>query len=449
MKSKFLSLITCITLTANCMGFYTNAETAQDISPKTIDLTEETSIKNIHGSNQYIETIELYEGEKIQLLLPDMDDINYVAFYSNNNKAAISHNLILTGYCAGEDTVSLNYEYGSEKWGEISLKVKVLKSDLPDEARAELERLNSYTYTPFLRRQVELAGGLEENAPRLTLDKVKEILSTAESSKEIYMQFNKYNGYPDIKPVGSANTPYIYWLDNKGIESVELIMEDEAVFYGKVAEDGTVTAVQILYPEKYATELITPEDNRKDYYYIKFHQLDTIGTGTVNVKFLDGETGEEFTDDAGTFQLLTDYNTVNEKVVKSWDVSEGSEITITDLSKEKSYELRYIDKSAGEDSDEGVYIVDANKGAGRFSFGLNDELELTVYMDKFYHENPYLLGDVNGDKNLNITDLVTFRNYLMGRTDTALVNWRAADICRDNVLDVFDLCRMKNLIINK
>lgn len=449
MKSKFLSLITCITLTANCMGFYTNAETAQDISPKTIDLTEETSIKNIHGSNQYIETIELYEGEQVQLLLPDMDDINYVAFYSNNNKAAVSHDLILTGYCAGEDTVSLNYEYGSEKWGEISLKVKVLKSDLPDEARAELERLNSYTYTPFLRRQIELAGGLEENAPRLTLDKVKEILSTAESSKEIYMQFNKYNGYPDIGPFGAGITQYSYWLDDKGSESVELIMEDEAVFYGKVAEDGTVTAVQILYPEKYATELITPEDNRKDYYYIKFHQLDTIGTGTVNVKFLDGETGKEFTDDAGTFQLVTDYNTVNEKIVKSWDVSEGSEITITDLSKEKSYELRYIDKSAGEDSDEGVYIVDANKGAGRFSFGLNDELELTVYMDKFYHENPYLLGDVNGDKNLNIADLVTFRNYLMGRTDTALVNWRAADICRDNVLDVFDLCRMKNLIINK
>ena len=209
MKSKFLSLITCITLSANCMGFYANAETAQDSRPNTIDLTDETSVKNIHGSDQYIETIELYEGEQIQLILPDSDDIKYVTFTSSKNKAAVSHDLILTGYCTGEDEVRVYYEYNSGKWGNISLKVKVLKSDIPDEARAELERLNSYTYEPFLRRQIELAGGLEENAPRLTMDKVKEILITSEDFKDIYMQFNKYNGYPDIGPVGSGNTQYI------------------------------------------------------------------------------------------------------------------------------------------------------------------------------------------------------------------------------------------------
>ena len=226
-------------------------------------------------------------------------------------------------------------------------------------------------------------------------------------------------------------------------------MEQEAVFYEKVAEDGTVTAVQILYPEKYATELTAPEDNRKDYYYIKYHQLDTIGTGTVKVKFVDEETGKEFTDDAETFQLVTDYNTVNEKVVKSWDISECSEVTITDLPKKNGYELWYIDKSASDGSDGSIYIVDQDKGTGRFSFGLKDELDLTVYMNKFYFENPYLLGDVNGDKNVNMADLVTFRNWLAGRTDTALINCRAADLCHDNVLDVFDYCRMKNIIINK
>ena len=133
--------------------------------------------------------------------------------------------------------------------------------------------------------------------------------------------------------------------------------------------------------------------------------------------------------------------------MKSWDISDGSEVTITDLPKKNSYELRYIDKSANNGSDEGIFIVDQNKGTGRFGFGLNDELSLTVYMTKFYYDNPYLLGDVNGDKSLNMADLVTLRNWLLGSNDTILINWRAADLCRDDVLDVFDYCRLKNIII--
>ena len=448
MKNQFLSLIMCMTLYANCMGFYANAETSQDSAERTIivDLSDENSVKNIHGSNQYIETIELSEGEKVQIVLPDSDDIKYVSFTSYKHKAAVSHDLSLIGYCAGEDEVHVHYVTVSGECGNFLLNVKVLKSDISDDDRAELERLNSYPYDLFLRRQIELTGGLGANTARLTMDKVKDIISSADDFEDIFMQFNKYHSYPDVGPVGSGNTHY-YWLDDNGSEYVELVMETELIIYGKVAEDGTETGYQILYPEKFATELLVPESETKDYYYIRYHQLDTVGTGTVKFKFIIEETGKEFTDTSGTFQLVTDFGTLDERVVKSWDISDGSEVTITDLPKKNSYELRYIDKSANNGSDEGIFIVDQNKGTGRFGFGLNDELNLTVYMTKFYYDHPYLLGDVNGDKSLNMADLVTLRNWLLGSNDTILINWRAADLCRDDVLDVFDYCRLKNIII--
>ena len=139
MKNQFLSLIMCMTLSANCMGFYANAETSLDSAERTIivDLSDENSVKNIHGSNQYIETIELSEGEKVQIVLPDSDDIKYVSFTSYKHKAAVSHDLSLIGYCAGEDEVHVHYVTVSGEWGNFLLNVKVLKSDISDDDRAD------------------------------------------------------------------------------------------------------------------------------------------------------------------------------------------------------------------------------------------------------------------------------------------------------------------------
>ena len=58
-------------------------------------------------------------------------------------------------------------------------------------------------------------------------------------------------------------------------------------------------------------------------------------------------------------------------------------------------------------------------------------------------------GDVNGDGKFTIADIVTFKKWLYGISDTPLANWEAADFCEDGVLDSFDFCIMRRKIIEK
>ena len=55
-------------------------------------------------------------------------------------------------------------------------------------------------------------------------------------------------------------------------------------------------------------------------------------------------------------------------------------------------------------------------------------------------------GDCNGDGAFNISDVVLLQKWLLAVPDTHLENWKAADMCEDNRLDVFDLCMMKQTL---
>ena len=57
-------------------------------------------------------------------------------------------------------------------------------------------------------------------------------------------------------------------------------------------------------------------------------------------------------------------------------------------------------------------------------------------------------GDVNADGKLTMADVVMLQKWLLAVPDTHLENWKAADLCEDNRLDVFDLCLMRRLLID-
>ncbi len=61
----------------------------------------------------------------------------------------------------------------------------------------------------------------------------------------------------------------------------------------------------------------------------------------------------------------------------------------------------------------------------------------------------YVKGDVNGDGVLDIADIVLLQKWLLAVPDTYLSQWQAADLCKDNRLDVFDLCLMKRELLYK
>lgn len=60
----------------------------------------------------------------------------------------------------------------------------------------------------------------------------------------------------------------------------------------------------------------------------------------------------------------------------------------------------------------------------------------------------YLRGDVNADGLFNISDVVLLQKWLLVIPDTNLANWKAADLCEDGRLNVFDLCLMKRELIS-
>ncbi|MCQ2469432.1 MAG: beta-galactosidase, partial [Ruminococcus sp.] len=60
-----------------------------------------------------------------------------------------------------------------------------------------------------------------------------------------------------------------------------------------------------------------------------------------------------------------------------------------------------------------------------------------------------VLGDVNVDGAFNIADAVLLHKWLLTVPNTYLADWKAADFCNDNVLDVCDLCLMKRKLLKK
>lgn len=60
----------------------------------------------------------------------------------------------------------------------------------------------------------------------------------------------------------------------------------------------------------------------------------------------------------------------------------------------------------------------------------------------------YVRGDINDDGVFSVADVILLQKWLVAVPDTTLANWKAADLCEDDRLDVFDLCIMKRELIN-
>ena len=56
-------------------------------------------------------------------------------------------------------------------------------------------------------------------------------------------------------------------------------------------------------------------------------------------------------------------------------------------------------------------------------------------------------GDVNKDGIFSIADAVSLQNYLLGKSDSVLADWKAANIYADNRLDVYDFIAMREMLV--
>ena len=58
------------------------------------------------------------------------------------------------------------------------------------------------------------------------------------------------------------------------------------------------------------------------------------------------------------------------------------------------------------------------------------------------------LGDVNNDKHINMTDVITIINYILGR-NVPVFMWQNADLNFDGLMNMVDVTKIINLIINR
>ncbi|MGN1086634.1 MAG: dockerin type I repeat-containing protein, partial [Porcipelethomonas sp.] len=54
-------------------------------------------------------------------------------------------------------------------------------------------------------------------------------------------------------------------------------------------------------------------------------------------------------------------------------------------------------------------------------------------------------GDVNADGKFNISDIVMLQKWLLGIGD--LTDWKAADLYKDDIINVYDLSLMRRMLI--
>ncbi len=81
------------------------------------------------------------------------------------------------------------------------------------------------------------------------------------------------------------------------------------------------------------------------------------------------------------------------------------------------------------------------------TLGTNGQVSGCVNYTVFAAAVQSVIGDVNADGAFNIADVVTLQKWLIVVPDTHLANWKAADLCEDDRLDVFDLCLMKRELL--
>lgn len=182
------------------------------------------------------------------------------------------------------------------------------------------------------------------------------------------------------------------------------------------------------------------------------------GDGTYTITY---NTANTLSNSDSTFYLKGSFNNQgNTDVFKKTDNSDI--ITITkELSAGKyTFNLYNLatDKSYGKnntvitDTTNRLVLVNSgdacvlNATGGIYEF----KYEISTNRLSIYSANKAVscIGDCNDDGTFNIADVILLQKWLLAVPNVTLPNWKAADLCEDDRLDVFDLCMMKRLLLN-
>ena len=283
-------------------------------------------------------------------------------------------------------------------------------------------------------------------------------------------------------------------MDGTDWQSIHTISENPTFAMHKVKLEKPITARYI----RYAVPEGKPRNsyNTNDVYCCNVAKIKLYGTLNLEASFakLAPETtsGTDSWKQQGRFNYEKAFDgdtaTYFDGVGAGWvqaDLGEICELDAIAYTPRKGYEARMVDGyfNVSEDgtswqtvhtigrmptSDTQTVMLDAPVKAryiryavpeGKPNNGVNTDdvyccniAELAIYGAVLPQDDPtpeHVSGDVNADGSFDVADVVALQRWLLAVPDTSLANWKAADLCEDDKLDVFDLCLMKRALLNQ
>ncbi len=125
--------------------------------------------------------------------------------------------------------------------------------------------------------------------------------------------------------------------------------------------------------------------------------------------------------------------------------------TVYTIPNQPNFSMQYI-KKLGGDTNARYIRYTVPEGAPQNIWNNDDVYCCNISEIKIYGEPAgelVVIGDVNGDGSFTVADSVMLEKWLLNMPDANLINWKAADLCADDIIDVFDFCVMRELLTAK
>jgi len=103
-----------------------------------------------------------------------------------------------------------------------------------------------------------------------------------------------------------------------------------------------------------------------------------------------------------------------------------------------------------ESDDNSIYHLDLNvNNVNLSSYHIDPIDSLQILFDQWFLDNlEYTLGDINQDQNIDVLDVVSLVNIILGVLQPTLVEQLSADINEDNIINIQDIIILIAIIID-
>lgn len=128
----------------------------------------------------------------------------------------------------------------------------------------------------------------------------------------------------------------------------------------------------------------------------------------------------------------------NESNINSSNTSVSGNITV-----KNTYYLNSLTSESGSG------VSEANMKNISFVDTLGDPFVENENSFPIFSWEKTIFGDVNGDYKFTVADVVLLQKWILNTKGVKLSNWKAADLCEDGTINIFDLCFMKKELIKR